>query len=75
MVRTQRRINVEVDLTALDALDQLRTELLRRGIVFAMARVKQDLRESLRAASLLDKIGEDHIFMTLPTAVQAFRRR
>ncbi|KAN85533.1 sulfate-transport ABC transporter transmembrane protein, partial [Mycobacterium tuberculosis variant bovis B2 7505] len=67
--------NVEVDLTALDALDQLRTELLRRGIVFAMARVKQDLRESLRAASLLDKIGEDHIFMTLPTAVQAFRRR
>src|SRR6185312_13654065 len=35
--------NVEVDLTALDALDQLRSELERRGIVFAMARVKQDL--------------------------------
>ena len=29
--------NVEVDLTALDALDQLRVELSRRGIVFAMA--------------------------------------
>ena len=36
--------NVEVDLTALDALDQLRSRLAR-GIVFAMARVKQDLRE------------------------------
>lgn len=67
--------NVEVDLTALDALDQLRTELARRGIVFAMARVKHDLRDSLRAAGLLHKIGEDHIFMTLPTAVEAFNQR
>ena len=66
--------NVEVDLTALDALDQLRTELERRGIVFAMARVKQDLRDSLEAAELVDKIGEDRIFPTLPTAVEAFRR-
>jgi sulfate permease, SulP family len=67
--------NVEVDLTALDALDQLRTELERRGIVFAMARVKQDLRDSLRAAGMLDKIGEDHIHPTLPTAVDAYRDR
>ena len=67
--------NVEVDLTALDAVDQLRTELERRGIVFAMARVKQDLRDSLEAAGLLDKIGEDHIYPTLPTAVEAYRRR
>jgi high affinity sulfate transporter 1 len=66
--------NVEVDLTALDAVDQLRTELGRREIVFAMARVKQDLRESLEAAGLLDKIGEDRIYPTLPTAVEAYRR-
>ena len=39
-----------------------------------MARVKQDLRDSLEAAGLLDKIGEDHIFPTLPTAVEAYRR-
>ena len=67
--------NVEVDLTALDALDQLRDELSRRGIVFAMARVKQDLRESLAAAGLLAQIGEDRIYMTLPTAVEAFKNR
>jgi MFS superfamily sulfate permease-like transporter len=65
--------NVEVDLTALEALDQLRTELTERGIVFAMARVKQDLRDALRAAGLLDKIGEDRIFFSLRTAVEAFQ--
>lgn len=67
--------NVEVDLTALDAVDQLRAELDKRGIVFGMARVKQDLRVQLDAAGLVDKIGEDHIFMTLPTAVEAFNDR
>jgi high affinity sulfate transporter 1 len=67
--------NVDVDLTALDALDQLRNDLNERGIVFGMARVKQDLRDQLQAAGLLDKIGEDHIFMTLPTAVEAYRNR
>ena len=67
--------NVEVDLTALDVLDQLRAELESRGIVFAMARVKQDLRVMLEAAGLVDKIGEDHIFMTLPTPVEAYRNR
>ncbi|WP_156750935.1 SulP family inorganic anion transporter [Mycobacterium sp. 852013-50091_SCH5140682] len=67
--------NVEVDLTALDAIDQLREELSRRGVVFAMARVKQDLRGALAAAGLLAKIGEDRIYMTLPTAVQAFQQR
>jgi high affinity sulfate transporter 1 len=67
--------NVEVDLTAVDALDQLRRDLEARGIVFAMARVKQDLRELLAAAGLVDKIGENRIFMTLPTAVEAFHDR
>jgi high affinity sulfate transporter 1 len=67
--------NVDVDLTALDALEQLRQDLEARGIVFAMARVKQDLRVMLEAAGLLDKIGEDRIYPTLPTAVEAYRNR
>lgn len=67
--------NSEVDLTALDALDRLRIELSRRGVLFAMARVKQDLRDALRASGMLDTIGDEHIYMTLPTAVAAFRRR
>lgn len=67
--------NVEVDMTAIDALDQLRVELGRRGIAFGMARVKQDLRDALGAAGLLKDIGEARVFMTLPAAVDAFRRR
>ncbi len=66
--------NVEVDVTALDALDQLRSDCERRGIVFAVARVKQDLRDALDAAGLTDRIGADRMFMTLPTAVAAYRR-
>ena len=64
--------NVEVDLTAIDALDDLRQILTGRGITFAMARVKQDLRHSLDAAGFVEKVGDSLIFMTLPTAVAAY---
>ncbi|WIY00462.1 sulfate permease [Amycolatopsis mongoliensis] len=65
--------NVELDVTAADALDRLREELGRRGVVFAMARVKQDLRDDLVAAGLVAKVGEERIFPTLPTAVRGYR--
>ena len=64
--------NVEVDLTALDALEDLRAELARRGVVFALARVKQDLRVALEAAGLVTRVGADRIYATLPTAVEAY---
>jgi MFS superfamily sulfate permease-like transporter len=67
--------NIDPDITAVDAMEQLRSELASRGIVFAMARVKQDLRDELEASGLLDKVGEDRIYPTLPTAVEAFRAR
>ncbi|MGW5342585.1 SulP family inorganic anion transporter [Streptomyces sp. NPDC004050] len=65
--------NVEVDITALDAVEALRAELTDRGIVFALARVKQDLRDPLDAYGLTASVGEDRIFATLPTAVAAYR--
>lgn len=65
--------NVEVDLTALDAVEQLRAELSGRGIVFAMARVKHDLRDALDASGLTSRVGERYLFPTLPTAVAAYR--
>ena len=64
--------NVEVDLTAVDVLDELQRVLSDRGIVFAMARVKFDLRQALAAAGFIAKVGEDRIFATLPTAVDAY---
>jgi SulP family sulfate permease len=66
--------NVEVDLTSVDALDGLREELQRRDIVLVLARVKQDLRNDLAASGFLDRVGQEHVFMTLPTAVAAYIR-
>jgi MFS superfamily sulfate permease-like transporter len=66
--------NVQVDITAIDALEELRQELGRRGIVFAMARVKQDLHDDLLPSGFLDRVGRDRVFMTLPTAVRAYVR-
>lgn len=65
--------NVEVDFTALGALDLVREEMTRRGGIFALARVKQDLLGRLRDFGLVDKIGTERLFPTLPTAVQAYR--
>jgi len=66
--------NVEVDFTALEALDAIRAEINRRGAVFALARVKQDLLARLRSFGLADVIGEERLFPTLPTAVEAYRQ-
>ena len=66
--------NVEIDITSDDALGLLRDELHERGLTFAMARVKQDLRGDLVKAGLVDKVGAELIFPTLPTAVVAYLR-
>ncbi len=67
--------NVDVDLTAADALGQLHDELERRGIVLALARVKQDLQHQLERIGLITHIGADRIYATLPVALEAFERR
>ena len=64
--------NIEVDLTSVDALDQVRAELDRRGVVLALVRGKQDLREDLASSGFLDRVGQERVFMTLPTAVAAY---
>jgi high affinity sulfate transporter 1 len=65
--------NVEVDFTALEALDKVREAIVRQGAVFVLARVKQDLLARLRSFGLAEKIGEERLFPTLPTAVQAYQ--
>jgi sulfate permease, SulP family len=65
--------NVEVDFTALEAMDALREEIVGRGAVFALARVKQDLLARLQAFGLADKIGPELLFPTLPTAMAAYQ--
>ena len=67
--------NVEIDLSATDMLEGLRGQLESRGIVMALARVKQDLALYLGRTGLEERIGNEHIFPTLPTAVEGFRAR
>lgn len=66
--------NVDVDLTSIDALEQLREILADRGIEFAMTRVKHETQTDLAAAGFTEKLSADRIFMTLPTAVEAYLR-
>ena len=64
--------NTEVDITGLDALEDLRATLADRGVVVALARVKQDLLRELTAYGLTEAIGRDRIYPTLPSAVEAY---
>lgn len=65
--------NTQVDITAADALEELRSTLEQAGVLLALARVKQDLSDDLAPSGLLDRIGPERIFPTLPTAVEGFR--
>jgi high affinity sulfate transporter 1 len=64
--------NVHVDLTSVDVIGELLDELDERDIALALARVKRDTFVELEQAGLIDRIGADHVFETLPTAVVAF---
>jgi MFS superfamily sulfate permease-like transporter len=65
--------NTEIDFTAADVLEELRAELADRGIILGLARVKFEVREDLQKAGLIDAIGPEYVFATLPTAVEAYR--
>jgi MFS superfamily sulfate permease-like transporter len=64
--------NVEIDLTAVDMLEDLRSELGSREIVLAL---EQDLALYLERTGFLARIGDEHVYPTLPTALEGFRSR
>ena len=66
--------NVEVDITAADGLRELAEELAARGVELGLARVKLDLYEPLDRAGVVDVIGKDMLFPTLPIAEEAYLR-
>lgn len=67
--------NVEIDLTATDMLEDLRSDLDARHIVLALARVKHDLAVYLDRTGLTARVGSERIYPTLPTALDGFRSR
>jgi sulfate permease, SulP family len=65
----------EIDITAMDMLEELYDELAASGITFAMARVKQDLYAQLKRSPLFQKISEERIYLTLHTMMLGFQAR
>lgn len=65
---------VELDTTAAEALMQFAHDLEARHVLFAMARVKQELRAQMVRGELLAVIDEERIYPTLPVAVEAYER-
>ena len=64
--------NVEIDFTAVDGLRTLYYDLRQRGVHLGLVRLKEDLRLPLSRTELLELIGEDMLFATLPTAEDAY---
>jgi high affinity sulfate transporter 1 len=65
---------IDVDSTALDMLLELEQDLRHLKIEFCLARVKSELRGSLERGGLVERIGADHLFATIGTAIEAFHR-
>jgi SulP family sulfate permease len=63
---------VDIDVTAVEALNKLQSELERKGVVMAIARASQPLQEILHRAGLTERIGSAHFFPTVRTGVRAF---
>ncbi|MFP5417388.1 MAG: SulP family inorganic anion transporter [Actinomycetes bacterium] len=64
--------NVELDLTAVDALEEFRSSMAGEGIVVAFARLKSETRELFDDAGLTASVGSNRMYATLPTAVEAY---
>ena len=64
--------NTEVDITATDGLRELQADLAAQGVRLGLVRLKRDLYEPLRRAGVVDLIGEDMLFPTLPVAEEAY---
>ncbi|MDJ0718805.1 MAG: sulfate permease [Prochloraceae cyanobacterium] len=66
--------NVEIDITTSDMLCELTQELAAKNIIFAMARVKQDLYLQLERAEFWQNLSLKHIYPTLERARAAFEQ-
>jgi len=66
--------NINLDLTAADALEELRARLADRGTVFATTHLRTELRTALTKTGWVSRVGADHLFATLPTAVAAYEQ-
>ncbi len=63
---------VDIDATAVTAIDRLLRQTEQEGLLFCLVRAKRELVEQLDRAGLADRIGRDRMYPTLPSLVDAF---
>jgi len=63
---------IDIDVSAADVLRKLHAELERRGIVLAIARASLPLQKTLRRSGIVGLIGEEHLYPSVRTGVQAY---
>ena len=62
----------DVDSTALDMLVDLQKELEAKGIELWFAQVKLNIERLMRRASLVKEIGDDHLYLSIGSGVDAY---
>ncbi len=63
----------DIDITAVDALRTVKTELAGRGITLKIAHANRPLRELLERTGLSQEIGAESFFASVHECAQAFR--
>jgi high affinity sulfate transporter 1 len=59
----------EIDVTSLDMLEQLRSELKESGVDLAFARVQEPVRDLFRRSGFMERVGESNVFWSLHAAI------
>jgi sulfate permease, SulP family len=62
--------NDEIDITSAEQLEKLAEGLHDKGVAFAFAHLHKPVEDMARATGLLEKVGTDHVFPTVASAVQ-----
>jgi MFS superfamily sulfate permease-like transporter len=64
-------VSDELDVTSAETLEELVTALREADVDFALADVRQPVRRQMKRAGLLEKIGDDRIYLTVDDAIQS----
>ena len=67
--------SADLDIGTSDMLRDLTSDLRRANIDLLFAQVRGSVRRRMRKTELYDHVGEDHIFLSVDAAVQAFLTR
>jgi SulP family sulfate permease len=62
----------DLDVTAAEGLAKLRDELAERDVTLVIAEANAPLRGMLRRTGLMDRLGSDHVYLTVEEAVEGF---